>query len=154
MYTKEIQSLETPLLAIQETQTFHCPLLGHKCTFTLDLPAPQKLERSRLTLLKVLIEYNLARNVGHDIFNLKLDFDAFDLINTFIFKVPDEGDPCTGTPFRIDLSSTGSANEGGEITSPDFPAQYPNAADCKWEIVADEGRGIVLNFTLFDVEDG
>ena len=84
--------------------------------------------------------------------NLKLDFNA--KINTFIFKVPDEGDPCAGAPLRIDLSSTGSANEGGEITSPDFPAQYPNAADCKWEIVADEGRGIVLNFTLFDVEDG
>ena len=56
MYTKEIQSLGTPLLAIQETQTSHCPQLGHKCIFILDLPAPQKLERSRLTLLKVLIE--------------------------------------------------------------------------------------------------
>ena len=151
MYTKEIQSLATPLLAIQEMKTSHCHQLGHNCTFILDPTAPQKLERLRLTLLKVVIEYNLARNVGHDI---KLDFDAFDLINTFIFKVPDEGDPCTGTPFRIDLSSTGSANEGGEITSPDFPAQYPNAADCKWELVVDEGRGVVLNFTLFDVEDG
>ena len=149
MYTKEIQSLVTRLLAIQEMQTSHFPQLGHKCTFILDPTAPQKLERLRLTLLKVVIEYNLARNVGHDIF-----FDAFGLINTFIFKVPDEGDPCTGTPFRIDLSSTGSANEGGEITSPDFPAQYPNAADCKWELVVDEGRGVVLNFTLFDVEDG
>ena len=153
MYTKEIQSLATPLLAIQEMPTSHCPQLGHKCTFILDPTAPQKLERLRLTLPKVVMKYNLARNVGHDI-NLKLDFDAFDLINTFIFKVPDEGDPCTGTPFRIDLSSTGSANEGGEITSPDFPAQYPNAADCKWELVVDEGRGVVLNFTLFDVEDG
>ena len=55
MYTKEIQSLATPLLAIQETPTSHCPQLGHKCSFILDQPAPQKLERSRLTLLKVVI---------------------------------------------------------------------------------------------------
>ena len=67
MYTKEIQSLATPLLAIQEMQASHFPQLGHKCTFILDPTAPQKLERLRLTLLKVVIEYNLARNVGHDI---------------------------------------------------------------------------------------
>ena len=68
MYTKEIQSLVTRLLAIQEMQTSQCPQLGHKFTFILDLTAPQKLERSRLTLLKVVIEKNLARNVGHDIY--------------------------------------------------------------------------------------
>ena len=56
MYTKEIQSLAHPLLAIQGMQTSHYPQLGHKCTFILDPPAPQKLERSRLTLLKVDIE--------------------------------------------------------------------------------------------------
>ena len=78
----------------------------------------------------------------------------FYLKNTFILKVPDEGDPCSGTPVRIDLTTKGSANQGGEITSPDFPAQYPNSADCKWELVVDEGRGVLLNFTLFDVEDG
>ena len=70
MYTKEIQYLAPPLLAIQEMQTSHSPQLGHKCTFILDPPVPQNLERSRLTLLKVVIEYHLARNVGHDILYL------------------------------------------------------------------------------------
>ena len=56
MYTKGIQSLATPLLAIQEMPTSHCPQLGHKCTFILDPTAPQKLERLRLTLPKVVIE--------------------------------------------------------------------------------------------------
>ena len=70
------------------------------------------------------------------------------------FQVPDEGDPCTGEPLRIDFSTTGSANEGGKITSPDYPTKYPNNADCKWELVVEEGLGVVINFTVFNVEDG
>ena len=42
----------------------------------------------------------------------------------------------------------------GEVLSPNYPAQYPNNADCQWRIIVDAGFVVQLNFLEFDVEDG
>ncbi|KAK7466534.1 hypothetical protein BaRGS_00037356, partial [Batillaria attramentaria] len=42
---------------------------------------------------------------------------------------------------------------GTVITSPGFPDEnYPNNADCQWNIMAPEGAGISIQFTDFRTE--
>lgn len=43
-------------------------------------------------------------------------------------------------------------NNTGEITSPGFPLNYPNKANCEWKIYVDEGSRIKLTFMDFKVE--
>lgn len=40
----------------------------------------------------------------------------------------------------------------GEVTSPNYPNQYPNDRQCEWMIVMPTGRQIVLNVTDFRLE--
>ncbi|KAK6748609.1 hypothetical protein RB195_001309 [Necator americanus] len=40
----------------------------------------------------------------------------------------------------------------GSFASPNFPQHYPSSKNCVWEIEADEGYQIFLNFTSFNVE--
>ncbi|CAB3400845.1 unnamed protein product [Caenorhabditis bovis] len=40
----------------------------------------------------------------------------------------------------------------GSISSPNFPRPYPSSKTCIWEIEADDGYHIFLNFTKFNVE--
>ena len=42
----------------------------------------------------------------------------------------------------------------GELTSPNYPLDYPNDADCQWHIKVDDGFTIQLTFIDFNVEDG
>ncbi|KAG8517556.1 CUB and sushi domain-containing protein 1 [Galemys pyrenaicus] len=51
---------------------------------------------------------------------------------------------CGGT-----LRGTSSA-----ISSPHFPAEYDNNADCTWTILAEPGDTIALVFTDFQLEEG
>ena len=39
----------------------------------------------------------------------------------------------------------------GELQSPNFPENYPNNAECNWEITIPEGRKVDLKFHSFDV---
>ncbi|XP_027021418.2 CUB and sushi domain-containing protein 1 isoform X3 [Tachysurus fulvidraco] len=41
----------------------------------------------------------------------------------------------------------------GTISSPHFPAEYENSADCTWSILAEPGDTIALVFTDFQLED-
>ncbi|KAF7489415.1 Tolloid-like protein 1 [Sarcoptes scabiei] len=43
-------------------------------------------------------------------------------------------------------------SSNGTISSPSFPDLYPPNKNCIWEIVAEEGFRILLNFTFFDLE--
>ena len=40
----------------------------------------------------------------------------------------------------------------GNVTSPNFPAEYPNIASCLWEFVAEVGYRVQLQFHAFDLE--
>ena len=51
-------------------------------------------------------------------------------------------------PLTISGSST------GEIESPNYPSDYPNNADCQWQITVDIGSTINMTFIDFDLEDG
>uniref|UniRef100_A0A8C4Q5G3 Uncharacterized protein n=1 Tax=Eptatretus burgeri TaxID=7764 RepID=A0A8C4Q5G3_EPTBU len=42
--------------------------------------------------------------------------------------------------------------DAGVILSPDFPGTYPNLIDCFWDIRLSEGRGVVLRFENFTME--
>ncbi|XP_034777574.2 CUB and sushi domain-containing protein 1-like [Acipenser ruthenus] len=42
----------------------------------------------------------------------------------------------------------------GTISSPHFPSEYENNADCTWSILAEPGDTIALVFTDFQLEDG
>ena len=56
-------------------------------------------------------------------------------------------DPCGEyRPLSIDLSSK-------QISSPNFPQNYPNNINCSWMIDTNEPRRIVLVFTDFDIEN-
>ena len=50
-------------------------------------------------------------------------------------------------PFQITNSLA------GEILSPNYPAQYPNNADCGWHIKMDDGFVVELTFLEFDLEE-
>lgn len=41
----------------------------------------------------------------------------------------------------------------GTISSPHFPSEYENSADCTWSILAEPGDTIALVFTDFQLED-
>ena len=43
----------------------------------------------------------------------------------------------------------------GTIYSPGFNGvdEYPGNVDCEWTITVSEGRGVLLQFTSFDIED-
>ena len=43
--------------------------------------------------------------------------------------------------------------KSGSITSPDYPAHYPNNANCQYIIKQPEGLRIILAFELFDLEE-
>ncbi|VDO63124.1 unnamed protein product [Heligmosomoides polygyrus] len=40
----------------------------------------------------------------------------------------------------------------GSLASPNFPQHYPSSKNCVWEIEAEEGYQIFLNFTTFNIE--
>lgn len=42
----------------------------------------------------------------------------------------------------------------GSISSPHFPSEYENNADCTWTILAELGDTIALVFSDFQLEDG
>uniref|UniRef100_A0A8C8SA97 CUB domain-containing protein n=1 Tax=Pelusios castaneus TaxID=367368 RepID=A0A8C8SA97_9SAUR len=42
----------------------------------------------------------------------------------------------------------------GTISSPHFPSEYENNADCTWTILAEPGDTIALVFTDFQLEEG
>ena len=55
-------------------------------------------------------------------------------------------DPCgENRPLNIDLSSK-------QISSPNFPQNYPNNVNCSWIINTNEPSRIILVFTDFDIE--
>lgn len=58
-------------------------------------------------------------------------------------SLPAEG-ACGGT-----LRGTSST-----ISSPRFPSEYENNADCTWTILAEPGDTIALVFTDFQLEEG
>ncbi|XP_063970621.1 low-density lipoprotein receptor-related protein 3-like [Lytechinus pictus] len=41
----------------------------------------------------------------------------------------------------------------GEITSPNYPDEYPNGSQCKWRIYHDPDEVVTISFTVFGVED-
>lgn len=61
----------------------------------------------------------------------------------YFFKTLAEG-ACGGT-----LRGT-----SGIISSPHFPSEYDNNADCTWTILAEPGDTIALVFTDFQLEEG
>ena len=42
----------------------------------------------------------------------------------------------------------------GELTSPNYPSQYPNNADCQWHIYGSGGDRVELSFVHFNLESG
>ncbi|XP_060104406.1 cubilin [Heteronotia binoei] len=54
-------------------------------------------------------------------------------------------------------SSTGCGGtlygEAGSLTSPEYPASYPNQTDCEWIIKAPKGRIVTINFIFISTED-
>ncbi|CAI5455008.1 unnamed protein product [Caenorhabditis angaria] len=62
------------------------------------------------------------------------------------FSLSDNGYSCETTCGGFLKSSNGS------FSSPNFPAKYPNSKTCVWEIEAETGYHIFLNFTKFNVE--
>eukprot|EP00118_Oscarella_pearsei_P009956 m.58895 g.58895 ORF g.58895 m.58895 type:complete len:711 (+) comp34843_c1_seq3:256-2388(+) len=46
-----------------------------------------------------------------------------------------------------------TSDECGKITSPEYPNNYPDKANCSWTIHVPAGNQIQINFTDFDVED-
>ena len=64
-----------------------------------------------------------------------------------------ENDPCgLSKPLTIEAGP-----EQGELTSPEYPSNYPNSMDCQWLIESLEEfplNGVKISFTFFDVEAG
>ncbi|ROI15190.1 CUB and sushi domain-containing protein 1 [Anabarilius grahami] len=58
-------------------------------------------------------------------------------------------------PFCRAEGSCGGTLRGttGTISSPHFPSEYENNADCTWSILAEPGDTIALVFTDFQLED-
>jgi len=44
------------------------------------------------------------------------------------------------------------SGDSGSLTSPNYPADYPDEADCIWSIHTTAGTVILLRFDAFDVE--
>lgn len=58
--------------------------------------------------------------------------------------LPTADDACGGT----------LRGQSGIISSPHFPSEYHNNADCTWTILAELGDTIALVFIDFQLEDG
>ena len=41
----------------------------------------------------------------------------------------------------------------GKITSPDWPNEYPNFADCFWGIDCSNGENVEITFDSFELEE-
>ena len=79
----------------------------------------------------------------------------FFLIQFYIILVkhtqsPDTAiDPCgSQKPLIIEDSISGN------ITSPNYPENYPSFSDCQWEIRANPGQAVVLIYHEFQTEQG
>ena len=46
------------------------------------------------------------------------------------------------------------ATSSAEITSPNYPSNYPDDADCQWHINVDFGYVVKIKLLEFDLEDG
>ena len=58
-------------------------------------------------------------------------------------------DPCgSEKPLIIEDSMSGN------ITSPNYPDNYPSFSDCQWEIRANPGQAVVLIYHEFQTEQG
>lgn len=72
---------------------------------------------------------------------------------------PEPRDPATHKSL-VSLSVADDAcggtlrGQSGIISSPHFPAEYHNNADCTWTILAELGDTIALVFIDFQLEDG
>ena len=66
----------------------------------------------------------------------------------FLLVIPPV-DPCNGT-----LEINGTLFPSGNISSPNYPSNYPNFADCRWIIQAEEGKVVILTILDFDTENG
>ncbi|XP_025942654.1 CUB domain-containing protein 2 isoform X2 [Apteryx rowi] len=55
--------------------------------------------------------------------------------------------------YRRDVCGGELTALSGEITSPDYPDNYPNNAECRWSIRAAAGAGVTLVFADFQVEN-
>lgn len=62
----------------------------------------------------------------------------------YLLSFPTADDACGGT----------LRGQSGIISSPHFPAEYHNNADCTWTILAELGDTIALVFIDFQLEDG
>ena len=67
-------------------------------------------------------------------------------------------DPLTGAscllPTADDACGGTLRGQSGIISSPHFPLEYHNNADCTWTILAELGDTIALVFIDFQLEDG
>lgn len=59
------------------------------------------------------------------------------------FALPTADDGCGGT----------LRGQSGVITTPNYPAEYSNNADCTWTVLAEPGDTIALVFSDFQLED-
>lgn len=71
-------------------------------------------------------------------------FPSFtNLFTTFFPVLPAADDGCGGT----------LRGQSGVITTPNYPAEYNNNADCTWTVLAEPGDTIALVFSDFQLED-
>ncbi|XP_028815099.1 cubilin [Denticeps clupeoides] len=72
----------------------------------------------------------------------------------WVHFLSDESGVDLGFKARYYFSECGGlqAGEGGEITSPGYPGNYPGQSRCAWLLEAPEGHTISLTFTYFQVE--
>lgn len=73
-----------------------------------------------------------------------LSYDRCLTISCLFVSAPAAEGACGGT-----LRGT-----SGSISSPHFPSEYENNADCTWTILAEPGDTIALVFTDFQLEEG
>ncbi|CAL8364647.1 unnamed protein product [Arctogadus glacialis] len=61
------------------------------------------------------------------------------------------------TASRVPLADDGCGGtlrgQSGVITSPSYPGEYNNNADCTWTVLAEPGDTIALVFSDFQLED-
>ena len=58
-------------------------------------------------------------------------------------------DPCgPSKPLEIN----GTLFPSGNITSPNYPSNYPDFSSCRWAIKAEEGNVVTLTIIDFDTE--
>ena len=80
-------------------------------------------------------------NLGLFFFDVLLCAFQQNLITCILFPADDA---CGGT----------LRGQSGIISSPHFPLEYGNNADCTWTILAEPGDTIALVFMDFQLEDG